>query len=68
MGLAPICESCQERFAADGYSHCNNCLMYVEEEGERDCPACGSALGMDGSCLCDLGPAGDAYWIRRDVR
>ena len=66
--MTAICQTCEERFAAPGERHCNNCLMYVEEIDERDCPVCGSALGMDGSCLCDLGPAGDPYWIRRDAR
>lgn len=61
-----ICNTCQERFAVDGFRHCQNCLMYVEEIDERDCRACGSALGLDGGCVCDLGPTGDAsYWVDR---
>ena len=58
-----ICGLCEERFVVAGFRHCSNCLVFVEEIDERDCPACGSALGLDGSCTCDLGPTGDPYWV-----
>jgi predicted amidophosphoribosyltransferase len=60
-----LCSTCQERFSVEGERHCGNCLMFVEEIDERDCPACGSALDWTGACLCDLGPDGDSsYWVR----
>lgn len=61
--LNDVCPSCCERFCAPDERYCSNCLMFHEEIDERDCPACGSALSLDGSCVCPLGPSGDPYWV-----
>lgn len=60
-----ICRTCQERFARPGESHCANCLLFLGDEGDPACDACGSTLDWQGGCGCDLPPASDAYWTDR---
>lgn len=58
-----LCEWCQERFALEGIHTCDLCQIHDED---RDCPACGSELNYDGSCLCDFGSnPDDTQWWKR---
>lgn len=52
----PLCDFCGERFALEGQRTCFGCSIH-DEDDSRYCGACGSALGLDGACLCDLGDA-----------
>jgi predicted amidophosphoribosyltransferase len=62
---AAICVMCSERFSVPDEDYCSGCLIHADDEGDRACPACGSTLNWDGSCGCDLPPAGDIYWAKR---
>jgi hypothetical protein len=60
----PLCRGCGERFQLPDELYCSGCLIHAEEEGDPACNACGSTLDWTGGCVCDLPPAGDAYWFK----
>jgi predicted amidophosphoribosyltransferase len=60
-----LCQMCGERFPLPDEQYCSGCLIHADDEGDRACDACGSVLNWDGSCGCDLPPAGDIYWAKR---
>lgn len=51
-----ICEWCSERFALPGLRTCDSCSIF-DEDDSHECRSCGSELGLDGTCSCELGSA-----------
>jgi hypothetical protein len=58
------CIGCGRPIEDEGSAFCIPCELHDGDElHEADCGACGSPLGLDGACQCDLGSArGSSHW------